>query len=146
MSIISPQLLQSILDIATSCTSITELVNKFTGCITQTLTEVLGRSNLLGPAIKIPDCIQQIGNFAKNLQNNQFLNQVLSMAGQKGSGASKAKKEISNFMNILDQVAGGDYGQIFKKVLDAQFGIEENTFTELEHVVQTLKNGAGLLS
>lgn len=146
MSNHTARVIEALIDIATSVRSVDDAVNYVTRLVGQTLPELDTRCMQIDTVIKIPDAISQIGNVAKVLSDNKFLNTMLDMAGQKGSDAKKIIGDISKYADMLGKVAGGDFGQIFNRVLSLKFGIDNNTYTEFENIVQTLRNSQNVLS
>ena len=137
--------MQSILDIADSCTNLTDIANYFLRNVLQTFPEIKERLEQFGKILEVPDILKQIGNCSQFLDNIPYLNEIASTLDKSGK-SSKILGEISKYSNALSQMKSSGDGMIFAKVLSQQFGIDSNTFTEFENVVQALKNSEQILS
>lgn len=136
----SPRVIKSILDIAKSIRSVTDLVNYATRVILQTWPEINQISEQICKVIPIPAIVKQMGVKGADLKNADFLSGLV--------GSATGNSEVSNFISQISQLAsgGGGIAEIFNKVVGMQFQIKSDTFTEGEEVLSILRTAMSSIS
>lgn len=136
----SPRVIKSILDIAKSVRSVTDLVNYATRVILQTWPEINQISEQICKVIPIPAIVKQMGVKGSDLTNADFLSGLV--------GSATGNSEVSNFISQISQIAsgGGGIAEIFNKVIGMQFQIKSDTFTEGEKVLSILRTATSAIS
>ena len=136
----SPRVIKSILDIAKSVRSVTDLVNYATRVILQTWPEINQISEQICKVIPIPAIVKQMGVKGADLTNADFLSGLV--------GSATGNSDVSNFISQISQIAsgGGGIAEIFNKVIGMQFQIKSDTFTEGEEVLSILRTATDAIS
>lgn len=121
----SVRVLRSVYQIAVASRKTLAKSNYFRRDIRQTWKEVVKRSLKYCRVIPLPPLVKQMGIKGKDLKDEKFLNAQADKNGQ----FDQFNKDIKSL----------DKESIMSKIIDLQFNIAEDTFTECEQELEAMR-------
>lgn len=122
----SIRILTSIEDILASTKDTIKSTNIFTRKINTVLKEIDKLSEKYCEIVQIPQKISQLGIKGPDSKSPDFINKFANNANE--------------FRDFNNKITNMSPGSIMSEVINLQFNVPKNTFTECEHILESLRN------